>query len=143
MLNCTAAGNITKDATAQVVNTDNGVIYAIRFTVAINEKFGNKENAAFIPCTYWSKSDKIVPYLTKGKAVIVQIDWYSNTESDGRWWQDFRVRKIDFQRGEKQNAEPSLNPPPSVGKEPTETAPNNVEPTMEENPFGDDDDLPF
>ncbi len=144
MLNCTIAGNITKDATAQEVNTSNGVIYAIRFTIAINDKFGDKENSSFIPCTYWAKSDKIVPHLTKGKAIIAQIDWYSNTEHEGRWWQDFRVRKIDFQSGKQQSTPPPLNPPLGVNTGPEVVTPNNTEPVTPENPFGDDDDdLPF
>ncbi|WP_073180215.1 single-stranded DNA-binding protein [Cruoricaptor ignavus] len=99
MLNIIAAGNLTKDANAREVISDKGNSFAVQFTIAINEKYGDKENATFLPCTYWTKSDKIVQYLTKGKAVILHIDWYSNTEKDGRYWQDFRVRKLEFQKG--------------------------------------------
>lgn len=154
MFNLTAAGNITADATSQEVSTANGTIHAIRFTIAMNEKYGESEKSCFLPCTYWVKSDKIVPHLTKGKAVIAQIDWYSNTEHEGRYYQDFRVRKLDFQRGERQSQQPPLNPAPGVEAEKTNVfAQKNAENTANQtaktpepfNPFADEeeDDLPF
>lgn len=132
MFNATVAGNLTGEAISREVSTAKGTIYAIRFTIAINEKYGDKENATFLPCTYWSKSNKIAEHLTKGKAVIVQIDWYSNNEKEGKYYQEFRVKKINFQRGEKAAATPS----------PSTNAPS--EPSGSYDPFeDDDDDLPF
>ncbi|WP_018674863.1 single-stranded DNA-binding protein [Riemerella columbina] len=136
MLNATATGNLTKDAQVRQVSTEKGTIYAIQFTIAMNEKYGDKENATFIPCTYWCKSDKIVEHLIKGKAVIAQIDWYSNNEKEGRYYQDFRIRKLEFQRGEKKPEVP-LSPPLNI----TPQSSKNQSPAemLEE----EVDDLPF
>jgi len=143
MFNLTASGNLTQDASVREVQSQNGTIYAIQFTVAINEKYGNKENATFLPCTYWVKSSKIAEFLKKGTAVIIMADWYSNNKHEERYYQDFRVRKIDFQRG-KSSSEPPLSTPPAGV-----TTEKHVKAEMESeksfNPFAEDeeDDLPF
>ena len=93
MVQITILGNLTKDA--EVRNTQ-GEYKAISFSVAVNEKRKDKEDAsAFFNCTYWSKSDKIAQYLTKGKKVLVNIDWVETTEKDGKYYTNYRVRNVN------------------------------------------------
>ncbi|QNV11268.1 single-stranded DNA-binding protein [Elizabethkingia anophelis] len=145
MFNAFISGNLTKDATSREVQTEKGTIYAIQFTVATNEKYGERERSAFFPCTYWSKSDKITEHLVKGVAVNAVAKWYSNNEHDGRYYQDFEKSKVEFQRG-KSASSPEPTPPPSYQQ--TNQAPvrqNTAAGSNTENVFGndDDDDLPF
>ena len=93
MVNIVILGNLTKDA--EVRNTQSEY-KAISFSVAVNEKRKDKEDAsAFLNCTLWSKSDKIAQYLTKGKKVLVNIDWVETTEKDGKYYTNYRVRNVN------------------------------------------------
>lgn len=93
MVQITLLGNLTKDA--EVRNTQ-GEYKAISFSVAVNEKRKDKEDAsAFFNCTYWCKSDKIAQYLTKGKKVLVVIDWVETTEKDSKYYTNYRVRNVN------------------------------------------------
>lgn len=93
MVQITILGNLTKDA--EVRNTQ-GEYKAISFSLAVNEKRKDKEDAsAFFNCTYWCKSDKIAQYLTKGKKVLVNIDWVETTEKDGKYYTNYRVRNVN------------------------------------------------
>ena len=93
MVQITILGNLTKDA--EVRNTQ-GEYKAISFSVAVNEKRKDKEDAStFFNCTYWCKSDKIAQYLTKGKKVLVNIDWVETTEKDGKYYTNYRVRNVN------------------------------------------------
>ena len=93
MVQITLLGNLTKDA--EVRNTQ-GEYKAISFSIAVNEKRKDKEDAsAFFNCTYWCKSDKIAQYLTKGKKVLVNIDWVETTEKDGKYYTNYRVRNVN------------------------------------------------
>lgn len=93
MIQLTLLGNLTKDA--EVRNTQ-GEYKAISFSLAVNEKRKDKEDAsAFFNCVYWCKSDKIAQYLTKGKKVLVNIDWVETTEKDGKYYTNYRVRNVN------------------------------------------------
>ena len=93
MVQITLLGNLTKDA--EVRNTQ-GEYKSVSFSVAVNEKRKDKEDAsAFFNCVYWSKSDKIAQYLTKGKRVLVTIDWVETTEKDGKYYTNYRVRNVN------------------------------------------------
>lgn len=75
------SGNLVNDVTAKVTN--NGTSVA-GFVVAVNRKYWETEEAAFIECKMFGKlADAVVPYMTKGKGVIVggrlsQERWQSN-----------------------------------------------------------------
>ena len=115
--NCQVVGRLGSDAKVNKVGDYN----AISFSVAISEKKG-EENI-----TYWSKSDKIAQYLTKGKLVSVSADWYAEREHEDKRYSNFRVRDIN----------------PFLEKTDTKTeAPqgNFTEKPKAENPFADEDD---
>lgn len=93
MIQLTVLGNLTGDA---VVRNTSGEYKAIGFSVAVNEKRRDKEDATtFLNFTYWAKSDKIAQYLTKGKKVLVVCDWVETTEKDGKYYTNYRVRNVN------------------------------------------------
>ncbi|MEO6851563.1 MAG: single-stranded DNA-binding protein [Mucilaginibacter sp.] len=80
-------GRLTANATVNAVKGDKQVI---NFTVAINQKWKNKdgekkEKTAFVDCAYWRNSG-IAEYLTKG-AVVEISGWMEahgyQSKSDG------------------------------------------------------------
>ena len=92
---------------------------------------------SWINCTYWSKSDKIAQYLTKGKLVSVSADWYAEREHDGKRYSNFRVRDINpfLEKSEAKTEAPQ----PNTFQTPA--------PTTSTDPFADEQDdqdsLPF
>lgn len=62
-------GNLTSDPDLKF--TESGRAYA-SFTVAVNEKYGEKERATFVDCTAWGRlGENLAASLAKGAAVIV------------------------------------------------------------------------
>ena len=105
MINAIFLGNLTADAKTRDTKGD---YKAISFSLGINEKRQNGNDAStFINCTYWSKSDKIAQYLTKGKKILVVADWFDVTEKDGKTYTNFRVRDIKFADSTKKTDEPT------------------------------------
>lgn len=63
-------GNLTKDP--QYFKTQSGISYA-RFTIAVNNKFGDKEDTAFINCIAWRGSaDYLNQYAKKGNTLAIE-----------------------------------------------------------------------
>ena len=63
-------GNLTRDP--QYFKTQSGISYA-RFTVAVNNKFGDKEETAFINCIAWRGSaDYLNQYAKKGNTLAIE-----------------------------------------------------------------------
>lgn len=90
--NTHAIGRLGQDATVRQV----GEKFAIAFSVAISEKRQNNENVtSWINFTYWSKSDKVAQYLTKGKLVSVVADWFEVREHEGKNYFNFRVKELN------------------------------------------------
>ena len=83
--NCQIVGRLGSDAKVNKIGENN----AISFSVAISEKKGEDNVTSWINCTYWSKSDKIAQYLTKGKLVSVSANWYAEREHDGKRYSNF------------------------------------------------------
>ena len=62
-------GNLTKDPEQRSTQTGKTVC---NFSIAINQKFGDKETTEFVNCVAWGKLAEICGnYLTKGKQVYV------------------------------------------------------------------------
>ena len=72
-----------------------GEKFAIYFSLPITEKRGESNFTSWLNFTYWSKSDKILQFLTKGKLVSVVSDFYTENEKDGKKYHSFRVREIN------------------------------------------------
>lgn len=61
-------GNLTKDA--EIVGKDKNVA---RFTIAVNNGFGENKETAFVDCVAFGKQvETIKEYFTKGKQIIVR-----------------------------------------------------------------------
>lgn len=89
--NCQIVGRIGQDAKVNKVGENN----AISFSIAISEKVKDDYVTSWINCTYWSKSDKIAQYLTKGKLISAVADWFSITEKDGKSYTNFRLKDVN------------------------------------------------
>lgn len=91
-INIQIVGRIGNDAKINKVQD----YFAISFSVASSEmRKNNQQVTAWFNCTYWSKSDKIAQYLTKGKLVSVVADWFDVTEKDGKSFTNFRVKELN------------------------------------------------
>lgn len=63
-------GNLTRDP--QYFKTQSGVSYT-RFTLAVNKKYGDKEETSFISCIAWRGSaDYLNQYAKKGNTVALE-----------------------------------------------------------------------
>lgn len=90
--NIQIVGRIGQDAVIRPVQD----YFAISFSVAVSEKRKNDQQAtAWFNMTYWTKSDKIAQYLTKGKLVSVVADWFDVTEKEGKTYTNFRVKELN------------------------------------------------
>lgn len=95
------SGNLTKDA--EPVQTKTGTAM-LRFTVAVNSGWGDKEHCDFVNCVIFGKraEGKLVSFLTKGKSVSGQGDLtLSKREYEGKTYQNLEVTvdKIELHGG--------------------------------------------
>lgn len=117
------AGNLTRDP--QLRYTQGGTSVA-DFGMAVNRKFGDKEEVTFVDVTCWGKqADVVGEYLKKGRNVFVK-GWLKldQWENDGQKRSKLTVtaERIQFLGGGSKNVDDSVE---------TKT----VEETEEENPF--------
>ena len=131
-LNIQIIGRIGQDATVRQVKD----YFAISFSVAVSEK--RKEDnyvTAWFNCTYWTKSDKIAQYITKGKLVSVVADWFDVTEKEGKTYTNFRVKDLNpfLEKSDKQDDGTHTATPYS------QTPATTTNPLLEE----EEDDLPL
>jgi single-strand DNA-binding protein len=61
-------GHLGRDAETKTV----GERYVINFAVAVTRKAKDAETTTWWRVAYWSKSDKLAQYLTKGTPVLVE-----------------------------------------------------------------------
>lgn len=127
-INIQIVGRIGQDA--KIWQGQDKERFAISFSVAVSERRQNDQQAtAWFNCTYWSKSDKIAQYLTKGKLVSVVADWFDVTEKDGKTFNNFRVKELN------PFLEKSTQEPTRAEENPRKTDPDPV--------ADEEDDLPF
>lgn len=102
-------GNITKDPELRYTPSGKAVC---NFTVAMNEKYKDKEQAHFIPVTAWGKTaENCNQYLTKGSKVGVegslQQQRWEDKEGKKRSKIIIFARRVEFlSRKETNNEEP-------------------------------------
>ena len=92
------SGNLTKDL--DVVVTKNDVNIG-KFTVAVNNGYGENTNTQFYPVILFGKRvEALQKYLLKGTKVIIngQIDYNSIQDDEGNWKNYFQliVNDIDI-----------------------------------------------
>ena len=120
-------GRLGNDAKSRQV----GEYFAISFSLPISENKSNGEQITqWINCTYWSKTEKMLQYLTKGKLVSVVSDFYNENEKDGKKYSNFRVRDIN----------PFLEKSDTKQDAPQGNFTNKKTEPQAENPFEDEED---
>jgi single-strand DNA-binding protein len=98
------AGALGQDAQTREVG-DN---IAINFSVAVNEKHGEKEETSWYACTLWRSKDKvgIATYLKKGTGVIIEGTpgveaWVSKEKSEVQARIKVTVKDLHFMTGSR------------------------------------------
>lgn len=93
-------GNLTKDPESRYTQSGKLVVSA---TLAVNEKWGEKETVTFVTLTFWEKLGEIVEkYLRKGSAVFVEGSLRitkSGEGSDAKWWASVNVTSMTMLGG--------------------------------------------
>ena len=90
------SGNLTKDM--DVVVTKNDVNIG-KFTVAVNNGYGENINTQFYPVILFGKRvEALQKYLLKGTKVIIdcQIDYNSIQDDEGNWKNYFQIIANDI-----------------------------------------------
>ncbi|MDR3329102.1 MAG: single-stranded DNA-binding protein [Prevotellaceae bacterium] len=110
------AGQLGQDAQAKEV----GERLAINFSVAVNEKRGDKEATSWYACALWRNKDKagIASYLKKGTGVIIEgapdvEAWLSKEKSEPQARIKITVSDLHFMSGTPKKAEEPAAPAPA------------------------------
>lgn len=120
-------------ATPEIRTTQSGH-KVTSFTVAWNEKYGDKETTLFLNCTAWKgKAEFVCKYFGKGQQIIVegklQTNRFTDNEGNDRSVIDLSVDGVSF-CGSRSDNSPVTTP--------TEVSAKSVVV-----PVDDDDDYPF
>ena len=90
------SGNLTKDMDVMVTKNDMNIG---KFTVAVNNGYGENTNTQFYPVVMFGKRvEALQKYLLKGAKVIIegQIDYNSVQDDEGNWKNYFQVIANDI-----------------------------------------------
>jgi single-strand DNA-binding protein len=104
-------GNITKNP--ELRHTPSGTTVC-NFTVAVNEKYKDKEQAYFIPVTTWGKTaENCNEYLTKGSKVGVEGSLQQQRWEDKQGKKRSKIfiiaRRVEFLSRKETNKEQQIN----------------------------------
>ena len=105
------SGNLTKDMDVRVAKSDMNIG---KFTVAVNNGYGENANTQFYPIVLFGKRvEALQKYLLKGAKVIIegQIDYNSVQDEEGNWKNYFQViaNDIDIVKFVEVEEEPKKN----------------------------------
>lgn len=105
------SGNLTKDMEVRVSKNDMNIG---KFTVAVNNGYGENVNTQFYPVVLFGKRvEALQKYLLKGTKVIIegQIDYNSVQDEEGNWKNYFQViaNDIDIVKFVEIEEEPKKN----------------------------------
>lgn len=105
------SGNLTKDMDVIVTNNDTNIG---KFTVAVNNGYGEYTNAQFYPVVMFGKRvEALQKYLLKGTKVIIegQINYNSMQDDEGHWVNYFQVivNDVDIVKFVESQEEPKKN----------------------------------
>ena len=82
---CSFTGNLTRDAELKYTNTGTAIC---NFSLAVNEKYGDKDYASYFDFTIWGKfAEAVNQYLLKGLPIAVTAK-----AKQERWEQDGNKR---------------------------------------------------
>ena len=90
------SGNLTKDMEVMVSKND---VNIGKFTVAVNNGYGENTNTQFNPVILFGKRvESLQKYLLKGTKIIIdgQIDYNSIQDDEGNWKNYFQIIANDI-----------------------------------------------
>ena len=90
------SGNLAKDMDVMVTKND---VNIGKFTVAVNNGYGENTNTQFYPVILFGKRvEALQKYLLKGTKVIIdgQIDYNSIQDDEGNWKNYFQIIANDI-----------------------------------------------
>jgi single-strand DNA-binding protein len=143
-----AIGNLTADPEMKYV----GETPKCTFSIAINERRGEKEEVIFVDVECWDKlADTVAEYKRKGDAVLVQGRWKMDTwedrESGGKrkkWYvRADQVRFIGSPRDDDREEQPRRRSSSRDDDRPRRSSSRRDEPRGRERDDREYDDLPF
>lgn len=111
-------GNLARDPEIRYTAAGKAVA---SFSIAVNEGYGEKQKATFIPIVAWDKLAEICGNnLIKGRKILVegrmQVRNYEGKDGIKRYVTEVVAQKIEFLDGKKQTAN-SSNDPTGMGAE--------------------------
>jgi single-strand DNA-binding protein len=100
MISAVVAGNLGKDA--EVKNAGGQELCV--FSVASTTKVKGEDSTTWVRCSMWgARGAKLVPYLTKGKAVCVS-GGLTTRDYDGKTYVEMRVDDVKLMGGKESGA---------------------------------------
>ena len=90
------SGNLTKDMEVTVSKND---VNIGKFTVAVDNGYGENTNAQFYPVVLFGKRvEALQKYLLKGTKIVIdgQIDYISIQDDEGNWKNYFQIIANDI-----------------------------------------------
>ena len=105
-------GNITRDIEIRTIATGTAVA---DFSIAVNEKYGEKESVHFFEITAWGKTAEFVSkYFKKGDPILIegrlnQETWKDKVTGDNRSKIKITAERVNFMGGKRndQSAAPA------------------------------------
>ncbi len=90
-------GNITHDLEPKIINTNDGEISKLDFSIAVNIK----DKVNFIPCVIFrNQADNMFMYLRKGSKIYVEgmlsVEKYTNNDGENKTSTKVIVKKVIF-----------------------------------------------
>lgn len=143
---CTFAGHMTRDPEIRHTTTQKVVC---DFGIAVNHKYGDKEEVMFLDCTAWEKTGEVIAeHFSKGKPILVtgrlRLETWDAKDGTKRSKHCLTVNSFSFIGGNREDADtPSQQQKPYPRTRQTASAgkfPN--EPQLDDKAF-DDAGIPF
>jgi single-strand DNA-binding protein len=132
--NCVFIGNLTADPEMRYGQSGTAIT---KFSIAINERRGEKEETEFLDFVCWDKlAERVAEYARKGRKIGViasyHLERWEDDHGNKRIRPEFRARNVEF-----------LDKPPQ--QETTSRAPQSAPPAQRRSSAEDDelDQLPF
>lgn len=112
---CTFTGNLTRDSESSYTQSGTAMC---KFSLAVNEKYGDTEYTSFFDFTIWGKfAEAVASYLTKGTPITVEAK-----AKQERWEKDgvkrnavrFTVVSLKMHNRKPEDQGQSFGAPPSA-----------------------------
>lgn len=101
MNNYTFTGNLTKDPVSRTVNGRTGQISVCNFSVAVNDRLGDKDYVTYVNVSAWGKTGEVCQkYLAKGRKVRVSgrssVNAYTSSTGECKASLEVRAGEVEF-----------------------------------------------